>query len=151
MPFWEHDQLVVCPEFRPWVDDSTDGIAAREDSPGQTSTFDGPDAESEAAEDSELESEEANFEDLSDEEVDESSEDEADGSPDPQDSLAILQSALDIAQDQLQKGNREFVDRFIASNAANLVLVEEVDKERNRKSMGRTWFRHRHPATMYWN
>ena len=138
------------PEFRPRVDDSTDRIAVREDSPGQISTFDGPDAESEAAEDSELESEEANFEDLSDEEVDESSEDEADGSPDPQDSLAILQSALDIAQDQLQKGNREFVDRFIASNTANLVLVEEVDKERNRRSIGRTWFKHKYPATMYW-
>src|SRR5205814_10376349 len=101
------------------------------------------------AADSEIE-EEADFEDGSDPEVDEPSGDEANSSADPQDSLAIIRSALDIAEDQLQKGNREFVDRFIASNAANRVLVEEINKKRNRRSMGPTWVKYNHPASMYW-
>ena len=76
--------------------------------------------------------------------------DEADNSPDPQDSLAIIRSALDIAEDQLRKGNREFVERFIASNAANRTLVGEVNKKRNRRSMSQTWVKYNHPASMYW-
>lgn len=147
-PFWEHDQLVILPQFR--VHNSTDGVAAQSDDSDLISIADSSDAESEASKDPELE-EETLSEDEPDEEVDKQSEDEADDSLDLEDFLVTMQSAMEIAREQHQKGNRAFVDKFMASNIANRILVEEVNRKRNRRSMNPTWGKYCHPATMYWN
>ena len=53
-----------------------------------------------------------------------------------------------LADEQAAKGNDKFVERFIASNQANCTLLEEVKSLRNKRTMARTWDRHRHPARL---
>ena len=60
-----------------------------------------------------------------------------------------MQDVMLLADEQAAKGNDKFVEIFIASNQANCTLLEEVKSLRNKRTMARTWDRHRHPATMY--
>jgi hypothetical protein len=58
---------------------------------------------------------------------------------------------MEIFDDQYARGNKRFVERFIASNGANEVLVEEVQKlQQTHITMPPTWAKNRHPATMYY-
>ena len=138
-PFLDHSQLVVLPEFQ------VSGVAGQDQGPDvelESGT------ESEASEDSEIEmpsqgGSTQHFEDQSD--------DEQNSGPDVKGFFSTMRSALEIAEEQHEKGNTAFVDRFIASNVPNLTLVEEVDRKRNRRTINPTWGRYRHPATMYYN
>jgi hypothetical protein len=60
-----------------------------------------------------------------------------------------MTDAMVLFEDQVAKGNEKFVQRFMASNQMNRILVEEVKHRCNMRNMPRTWGRYRHPATMY--
>ena len=64
-----------------------------------------------------------------------------------------MQLALDLFQEQRAKGNCNFMEKFIAANASNRTLVQEVKILQNQRTMRRTWAAWKHPATMYysWN
>ena len=62
-----------------------------------------------------------------------------------------MQLALDLFQEQRAKGNRNFMEKFIAANASNRTLVQEVKILQNQRTMRRTWAAWKHPATMYYS
>ena len=142
-PFWDHNQLVVLPEFR--VRDLTDGAATQAYQPTESCG-----TGSEIEEDSEL-GEDAVSDNGSDFQVEDQSRDNAADSQIFDEFLTTMQSITEIAREQHQKGNRAFVDRLIASNAGNRMLLQEIHRKRNRRSMPQTWDQYRHPATMYYN
>ena len=147
-PFWDHNQLVVLPQFR--TQDSSSGVTTQAQGPVQSLG-----TEFEAGEDTQI-GEEALSDNGSDTEIEDLLEDDADDSPDNfNDTIAgwesTLQSAMKIAREQSQRGNKAFLDRMDPSFAALRTLVEEVNRKQNRQFMNRTWDKYRHPATMYYN
>ena len=64
--------------------------------------------------------------------------------------VSMMQSAMDIFHEQKANGNIKFVEKFIAANAMNQHLVEEIQRLKNRHTIPLTWARNRHPATMYY-
>jgi hypothetical protein len=64
--------------------------------------------------------------------------------------VSMMQSAMDIFHEQKAMGNMKFVETFIAANAMNQTLVEEIQKRKNQRTMPMTWTRNKHPATMYY-
>ena len=142
-PFWDHNQLVVLPEFR--VTDSTGRVATQAHEPAESSG-----TESEIDEDLELGGD-AFSDDGSDSQIEDQSKDHSANSRNFDQFLSTMQSITEIAQEQYRKGNTAFVDRLIASNAGNRILLQEINRKRNRRSMNQTWGQYRHPATMYYN
>ena len=69
---------------------------------------------------------------------------------DDEDPIEILHSALRICRDQKAKGNDRFLREFARSLKSTQMMVEEVTALQNRRSMPRTWARHKHQATMYY-
>jgi hypothetical protein len=65
--------------------------------------------------------------------------------------ISDMQSAMDYFQEQRAKGNVKFVEKFVAANASNRTLVQEVKILQNQRAMRRTWAAWKHPATMYYN
>jgi hypothetical protein len=63
---------------------------------------------------------------------------------------SIMQSAMDIFNEQRKKGNMKFIEKFMAANEMNRTLVEEINRMRKRHTMPRTWAKNRHPATFYY-
>jgi hypothetical protein len=61
-----------------------------------------------------------------------------------------MQSAMDIFREQRAAGNDRFVRKFMAANASNQRLVQEVKTLQNQRTMRRTWIAWKHPATMYY-
>ena len=133
----------MLPEFR--VRDLTDGAATQAYQPTESCG-----TGSEIEEDSEL-GEDAVSDNGSDFQVEDQSRDNAADSQIFDEFLTTMQSITEIAREQHQKGNRAFVDRLIASNAGNRMLLQEIHRKRNRRSMPQTWDQYRHPATMYYN
>jgi len=43
------------------------------------------------------------------------------------------------------------MEKFIAANASNRTLVQEVKILQNQRTMRRTWAAWKHPATMYYS
>ena len=148
IPFFRHTQLMVLPEYR--MGDSIEEAASQDPEPTPRSITDDSGTESEDSEDLESE-EEATSDDGTDHEVQDRSGDEVDNMQDLQDFLGTLQSAMDIAREQGQKGNRPFVEKFISSLSSAKTLVAEVDRKRNRRSMNPTWGKYHHPASMYYS
>lgn len=64
---------------------------------------------------------------------------------------ADVQSAMDITRGQRAKGNRKFVQKFVAAHGSISTLVQEVNLLRNQRTMPRTWAAWKHPATMYYH
>lgn len=64
--------------------------------------------------------------------------------------VSVMQSAMDIFQEQRAMGNLKFVEIFIAANARNRTLVEEIQRRKNQRTMPMTWTQNKHPATMYY-
>jgi hypothetical protein len=62
-----------------------------------------------------------------------------------------MQSAIDIFREQQADGNGKFVRKFMAANASNRTLVQEVKTLQNQRTMPRTWEAWKHPATMYYH
>jgi hypothetical protein len=62
-----------------------------------------------------------------------------------------MQLAMEIFQEQREKGNDKFAERFMVANASNRTLVQEVRTLQNQRTLPRTWAPWRHPATMYYN
>ena len=62
-----------------------------------------------------------------------------------------MQSAMDIFREQRDAGNDSFVRKFMAANASNQTLVQEVKTLQNQRTMRRTRTAWKHPATMYYN
>ena len=137
---------MALPEYR--MGDSIEEAASQDPEPTPRSMTDNSGTESEDSEDLESE-EEATSYDGTDHEVQDRPGDEVDNMQDLQDFLGTLQSAMDIARDQGQKGNRAFVEKFISSFSSAKTLVAEVDRKRNRRSMNPTWGKYHHPASMY--
>ena len=143
-PFWEHDQLDLLPEFRP-----------------PSEPLESPAAESEACEDAQLENyglsdDGPSYSESDCHEAEDDTDDAEDvnDSPDVDDILAALQSITDrtmeYARKQHQIGNKQFLERLLASNAGNRTLVDELDRVLSRRSMGRTWEKYNHVATRYY-
>ena len=149
-PFWVHSDLNVIPEFA--ENDSAVGVADLEEVVHLEPT------EPESMLDNgvlELDVEESLAEEGSErgsvaDSSDEQSESESEYGPTYQAYKATMHASLDMAEEQHLMGNREFVNRHMASNASNQILVDEVNQIRNRQTMAPTWGRRRHPATRYW-
>jgi hypothetical protein len=62
----------------------------------------------------------------------------------------MMKSVMDIYYEQKALGNTKFIEKFIAANAINQTLSNEVDRLRNRRTMPPTWASNKHPATMYY-
>jgi hypothetical protein len=62
----------------------------------------------------------------------------------------VMHQAMALFQEQKAKGNVQFVEKFMAANHANLVLLEEIQRLKNRRTMPQTWGKRQHPATMYY-
>ena len=77
-----------------------------------------------------------------------SSDDEVEDAMNPEDFFASMVSAVDIAREQHRKGNKAFVDQFMASLSTFPTLVKEVNRKRD-KLMSQTWEKDLHPATKY--
>ena len=133
----------MLPEFR--VRDLTDGVATQAHKLTESCG-----TESEIDEDSEL-GEDAFSDNGSDIQIEDQSTDSEADSQIFNEFLTTMQSITEIAREQHQKGNRAFVDRLIASNAGNRMLLQEIHRKRNRRSMTQTWDQYRHPATMYYS
>jgi hypothetical protein len=65
--------------------------------------------------------------------------------------ISDMQLAMNYFQEQRAKGNDKFVEKFVAANASNRTLVQEVKMLQNQRAMRRTWAAWKHPATMYYN
>ncbi|THC98128.1 hypothetical protein EYZ11_002416 [Aspergillus tanneri] len=132
-PFWKDEQLILRPEYAPREGLRTrklHGIVEMQDSTLSSLLY-SSESESEQDEDGDDDQEAVPMEIL----VAEFRE--------------VMQNAMNLFEDQVAKGNEKFVERFIASNQMNRILVEEVKRRRNMRSMPRTWGRCKHPATMY--
>lgn len=64
--------------------------------------------------------------------------------------ISMMQSAMDIFHEQKDVGNMKFLEIFIATNAMNRTLVEEIRRRKNQRTMPMTWTPNKHPATMYY-
>ena len=121
-PFWTHQQLVIRTEFKAQR-------PTMEETDASDSEFD---LESETVESTNLLAVEDELEE------------------DDEDPIEILHSALRICRDQKAKGNDRFLREFARSLKSTQMMVEEVTALQNRRSMPRTWARHKHQATMYY-
>ena len=139
-PFLIHDQLVVLPEFR--VQRSIDKSAGRDDEGSMTDPSDDADDVSNF--------EEETLPGASNEPVGDVSGSEVDESPNVEDFVDTMQSVIEMVRHQHQQGNTAFVDRVISSHQGSRILVEEVNRKKNRRSMTPTWGKYRHAATMYY-
>ena len=66
-------------------------------------------------------------------------------------SMSKVKFAVEIAQEQLDKGNSKFLEKFLDNNVSNILLAEELTRVRAQRTMPRTWASHKHPATIYYN
>ena len=138
--FLRHHQLVALPEFRQNNDEGSD-IGLRENSL-DTEFKVGNGVDSDGLVD------EAFLDDGSSDYTDQdSSDDEVEDAMDPEDFFASMVSAVDIAREQHRKGNKAFVDKFMASLTIS-TLVKEFNRKRD-KLMSQTWEKDIHPATKY--
>ena len=139
-PFLQHNQLVALPEYRQ-DDDESPNIGLSEN---------GSDIESEVndVDPDGLVDEEGFSNDGSSDYADQDRSDE--NSINPEEFFVHMVSAIDIAREQHQKGNKAFVDKFMASYSTIPTLVKEIHRKKARRSMSRTWEKHSHPATMYY-
>ena len=140
-PFLQHNQLVALPEFKQYEDESPN-IGLHENSSDTESEVSDVDPDGIVDEDS-------FSNDGSSDYADQDSSDE--NTINPRDFLVQMASAIDIAREQDQKGNKAFVDKFMASYSTIPTLVKEINRKKARKSMSQTWEKYLHPATMYYN
>jgi hypothetical protein len=137
-PFWVHEKLVVRPEFR--TQSPTLGIqepqrlAAVQDQNVDDSQGDGSDSS---------DCEDFRLADASDPEDDQPELDAAKY-------IATTRAFVEIMEAQAALGNYQFVLRCASTLVQNHVLVEEVRRLRNMKTMPTTWADFKHPASMYW-
>ena len=61
-----------------------------------------------------------------------------------------MEEAAAHIRQQAQLDQFEFVDRVEPDNRKNVLLVEEIAKEKNRRTTGNTWGQRKHPAVMYY-
>ena len=65
-------------------------------------------------------------------------------------SMSKAKFAVEIAQEQLNKGNSEFLKKFLDNNVSNILLAEELTRVRAQRTMPRAWTSNKYPATMYY-
>ena len=140
-PFLQHNQLVALPEFGQ-DDDESSNIGLRENVSDTESEIDDVDPDG-------LEG--FSNDGSSDYADQDSSDEETKDTINPEDFLVDMASAIDIAREQYRKGNKAFVDKFMASYSTIPTLVKEINRKKARRSMSQTWEKHLHPATMYYN
>ena len=132
-PFWVSDQLVLRPEYTTGSE-IYNGLR-EEASKDMENTID-----------SELES------DINSAIIEEGSlvDTDEDTYSELQASMSKVKFAVEIAQEQLEKGNSEFLKKFLDKNVSNILLAEELTIVRAQRTMPRTWTPNKHPATMYY-
>ena len=64
--------------------------------------------------------------------------------------MSKVKFVVEIAQEQLDKGNSKFLEKFLDNNVSNIPLAEELTRVRAQRTMPRTWAPNKHPATMYY-
>ena len=138
----QHDQLVALPEYSQ-DDDASPNIDVRENGSDTESEIDNMDPDGLDEGFSNNASSDYVNQDSSDEEIK--------NTINPEDFFVQMVSAVDIAREQHRKGNKAFVDKFMASYSTIPTLVKEINRKKARKSMSGTWEKHLHPATMYYN
>jgi len=131
-PFWTHQQLVLQPRYQPG---EATNIQSDINSSCETEDDNEEDIDLAAESEDRLVDLEDDLEDVED----------IDGF------ASDMQLALDLFQEQREKGNRRFMEKFIATNASNRTLVQEVKILQNQRTMRRTWAAWKHPATMYYS
>jgi hypothetical protein len=133
-PFWNDQQLVLRPEYLRQESQNT----VLGDINATDSMID-PESNSESEGDSE-----ALEEDIGPDEDSEPMDARADGF------ITMMQSVVDLFQEQRAKGNDKFLDKVIAANESNRTLLTEIEQLRTKRTMPMTWGPRRHPATMYY-
>lgn len=147
-PLWDHEQLLVLPEYA--KDGSPTNAEAQDPASVNSVEQDEMEVSSNSSEDSVVPNNDQT--DQVDDPMEGSSdEDDQDPDQDLESFLSDMQSAMDIAREQQALGNKEFVDRFISSNASIRTLVCEVNQKRNRRTQSRTWAPYSHIASWYYN
>lgn len=63
--------------------------------------------------------------------------------------LSSLDELKDLVQEQGDKLNSKWLQKFDESNASDMTLLEENNRLKRSRSMPRTWVRSSHPATLY--
>ena len=139
--FLQHNQLVALPEYKQDEDESPN-IGLRENSSDTESEVNDVDPDG-------LVDEDGFSNDGSSHHADHDSSDE--NTINPRDFFVQMVSAVDNAREQHRKGNKAFVDKFMASYSTIPTLVREINRKKARKSMSQTWEKYLHPATMYYN
>lgn len=133
-PFWTHQHLVLQPEYQLSEAKSADEAVNCDDG------NDGNDGDEEDIDPISV---------MEDQLVD--LEEDDDDIEDIERFASDMQSAMDIFREQLADGNDKFVRKFMAANASNRTLVQEVKTLQNQRTMPRTWNAWKHPATMYYH
>ena len=64
--------------------------------------------------------------------------------------MSKIKFAVEIAQEQLNKGTNKFLQQFLDNNFSSILLAEELTRVRAQRTMPRTWASNKHPATMYY-
>lgn len=126
-PFWVDPQLTLRPQFRAATNETSAVIEAESGSDTEPSDEEYGDTE------------EGNISECEDE--------------DPREHSRRIQSSLDelkdLVQEQGDKLNSKWLQKFDESNASNMTLLEEHNQLKWNRSMPRTWARNSHPATLY--
>lgn len=128
-PFWVEDQLVLCSEYR-MLETKTESQAT--------------DLDTESSSESDIDLETLEEDRLV------TMEDEPPVEVDVEGFISMMQSAMDIFHEQKDVGNMKFLEIFIATNAMNQTLVEEIRRRKNQRTMPMTWTPNKRPATMYY-
>jgi hypothetical protein len=134
-PFWTHQQLVLQPEYRLSESKIADDAGDSDDGGDGDDSDDEEDADPAAVDEDQLVDLEEDDDDIEDIEG----------------FAADMQLVMDIFREQQAEGNDNFVRKFMATNASNRTLAQEMKTLQNQRTMPRTWAAWKHPATMYYN
>ncbi|KAK9357301.1 hypothetical protein V1504DRAFT_472177 [Lipomyces starkeyi] len=125
LPFCKDERLILRPEYAPRVELVTQGLNRTARRRSQESVIDFSESESERDEDEDDEQEAIPME------------------IQVAEFRKMMQDVTSLFEEQVAKGNDEFVERFMVSNEANRLCW------RKSSTKPQTWGRCRHPATMF--
>jgi hypothetical protein len=133
-PFWVNEQLVLRPEYK-----------------SKDEERDGEDLDEKDSSESDSESD-IDLEVLGEDRLADMSDSDETTSTDVRVSKfkSMMQSVMELFDEQYEKGNILFTERFMAAHESDRTLLEEVNRRRNMRTMPPTWGKHKHPLTMYY-
>lgn len=69
---------------------------------------------------------------------------------DPQQFLGTMEGLLETFREQLDRGNTNYIQSFMAANRRNQELADQLQAVRRQRTMPRTWQARMHPSAMYY-